>query len=71
VCGEAAADPLLAVVFAGMGIDSVSAATSAVGEVYSALVGVSSKDAKKAADAALLARHEADVREVVRKVLLP
>lgn len=71
VCGEAAADPLLAVVFAGMGIESVSAAASAVDEVWSALTGVSAEDAKKAADVALVARYENETRASVRKVVAP
>ena len=69
VCGEAAADPLLAIVFAGMGIDSVSAATSAVDDVWAALTGVSAEDAKQAADVALVARHESEARAEVRKVI--
>lgn len=69
--GEAATDPHLAIIFAGMGIDSVSAATTAVNDVYAARVGVSAADAKTTAAAALLARHEADVRDVVRKVPTP
>ena len=71
VCGEAAADPLLAVVFAGMGISSVSAASSAIDGVYSALVGVSAENAKKAATAALSGHHLQETRELVRKVLAP
>jgi len=69
VCGEAAADPLLAIVFAGMGIDSVSAAASAVDDVWAALTGVSDDDAKKAADVALKARYESEARAEVRKVI--
>jgi len=69
VCGEAAADPLLAIVFAGMGIDSVSAATSAVDDVWAALTGVNEADAKAAADVALAARYESESRADVRKVI--
>lgn len=69
VCGEAAADPLLAVVFAGMGIDSVSAATSAVDDVWAALTGVSTNDATVAADVALSARYESEARTKVRKAI--
>jgi phosphotransferase system enzyme I (PtsI) len=69
VCGEAAADPLLAIVFAGMGIDSVSAATSAVDDVWGALTGVGADDAHRAADAALAARYESEARAEVRKVI--
>lgn len=71
VCGEAAADPLLSIVFAGMGIDSVSAATSAVDEVWAALTGVDVEVAKRAAEAALAARYESEARAEVRKVVSP
>jgi len=71
VCGEAAAHPLLAVVFAGMGIDSVSAAASAVDEVWTALTGVTAEQATLCAEAALSARLESEAREAVRKVLSP
>lgn len=71
VCGEAAADPLLAIVFAGMGIDSVSAASSAVNDVYSALTGVTAAVAQEAASVAVAARHESEARASVRKVIAP
>jgi phosphoenolpyruvate-protein kinase (PTS system EI component) len=69
VCGEAAADPLLAIVFAGMGIDSVSAASSAVDDVWAALTGVTAEDAQQAAEVALSARYESESRALVRKVI--
>lgn len=69
VCGEAAAHPLLAVVFAGMGIQSVSVATPAVDDVQAALVGVTPEQAKQCAEAGLSARNESEAQEAVRKVL--
>lgn len=71
VCGEAAADPLLSIVFAGMGIDSVSAAVSAVDSVHEALTGVTIETAQAAALAALSGRHVTETKELVRKVLSP
>jgi phosphoenolpyruvate-protein phosphotransferase (PTS system enzyme I) len=69
VCGEAAADPLLAVVFAGMGIDSVSVAPSAVNDVFAALVGTTAETARRCAEAALAARTEPEVRRGVKEVI--
>lgn len=71
VCGEAAADPLLAIVFAGMGITSVSVAASAVNGVHTALTGVTMEQATHAAEVALAGRHLAETRESVRGVLSP
>lgn len=53
VCGEAGSDPLMAVVLAGLGFDSVSASASAISDVEAALSRVTPEMARKAADAAL------------------
>ncbi|MFB8007817.1 phosphoenolpyruvate--protein phosphotransferase [Nocardia sp. NPDC056000] len=53
VCGEAAADPLLAGVLAGFGITSLSAAASAVSAVGAALAAVTMDDCRRAAAAVL------------------
>lgn len=71
VCGEAAAHPLLAIVFAGMGLDSVSVASSSVDEVYAALVGVTRDIAIRCAEAAVGARYEKQAQMAVREVLEP
>jgi phosphotransferase system enzyme I (PtsI) len=70
VCGEAAAHPLLAIVFAGMGLDSLSVATTAVDEVHAALRGVTRDVAHRCAEAALSARYEKECQAEVRKVFL-
>lgn len=51
VCGEAAADPLFAVVLAGLGVSSVSVAPAAVESVREALCAVSQSDAVAIAQA--------------------
>ena len=55
VCGESASDPAFAVVLAGMGFNSVSAASSQVGAVRSALSAVSLEQAQQVAKIALAA----------------
>ena len=53
VCGEAAADPQLAVVLVGLGATSLSMTPAALGEVRAELAGVTLEQAKAAAAAAL------------------
>jgi phosphotransferase system enzyme I (PtsI) len=53
VCGEAAADPLLAVVLAGLGVQSVSVAAPAVEKVSEYLSSVTIEEAQAVAKAAL------------------
>lgn len=55
VCGEAAADPLLSVVLAGLGVQTVSVASPAVQKVSDYLSSVTSEEAKAVAKAALSA----------------
>ena len=55
VCGEAAADPLLSVVLAGLGVQSVSVASPAVQKVSDYLSSVTPEEAKTVAEAALSA----------------
>jgi phosphotransferase system enzyme I (PtsI) len=69
VCGEAAADPLLAPALVGMGITSLSMATAAVRAVGSRLAQVSLDACEDAAEAALAASDPASARAAVRKVL--
>jgi multiphosphoryl transfer protein len=52
VCGEAAADPLLALVLAGLGMSSLSMAPAALAGVGRSLAGVSLEDCRLAARAA-------------------
>jgi phosphoenolpyruvate-protein phosphotransferase (PTS system enzyme I) len=69
VCGEAAADPLLACVLVGMGITSLSMASAAVRAVGARLSSVSSQDCEEAAEAALAASDPTAARAAVLAVL--
>ena len=69
VCGEAAADPLLACVLVGLGISSLSCAASAVAGVGSKLGTVDLATCQAAAEAALAAEGPAEARAAVRAVL--
>jgi phosphotransferase system enzyme I (PtsI) len=69
VCGEAAADPLLACVLVGLGISSLSCAASAVAGVGSRLGTVDLATCQEAAAAALAAEGPQEARAAVREVL--
>ena len=69
VCGEAAADPLLACVLVGLGITSLSCAASAVAGVGSKLGTVDLATCQQAAEAALAAADPQAARAAVREVL--
>jgi phosphoenolpyruvate-protein phosphotransferase (PTS system enzyme I) len=69
VCGEAAADPLLACVLVGLGITSLSCAASAVAGVGSKLGTVDLATCQQAAEAALAAADPQAARTAVREVL--
>ena len=69
VCGEAAADPVLACVLVGMGVDSLSCATSAVAGVGSRLAGVTLDECRQAAEVALAAVDAPSARGAARAVL--
>ncbi|MCV2490185.1 PEP-utilizing enzyme [Geodermatophilus sp. YIM 151500] len=69
VCGEAAADPLLACVLVGLGITSLSCAASAVAGVGSRLGTVDLATCREAAAAALAAEDAQSARAAVRAVL--
>ena len=69
VCGEAAADPLLACVLVGLGISSLSCAASAVAGVGSKLGTVDLATCQEAAAAALAGEGPAEARAAVRAVL--
>jgi phosphotransferase system enzyme I (PtsI) len=70
VCGEAASDPLLAVVMAGLGINSVSAAPSSVAAVTDLLSRVDVSAAKSAAMAARSATTARDAKAAAKGALL-
>ncbi|UXA18251.1 phosphoenolpyruvate--protein phosphotransferase [Mycobacterium sp. SMC-4] len=69
VCGEAAADPLLACVLTGLGVTSLSAASAAVQSVGAKLAQVSLQQCREAADAVLATASAADARAAALAVL--
>lgn len=69
VCGEAAADPLLACVLVGLGATSLSAAAPAAATVGARLAGVDFGACRAAADAALTSDDPQQAREIVRSQL--
>ncbi|UPK76844.1 phosphoenolpyruvate--protein phosphotransferase [Nocardioidaceae bacterium SCSIO 66511] len=69
VCGEAAADPLLAAVLVGMGVTSLSMAPAAVAAVGQRLSSLTLDTCERAAAAALGAADPDEAREAVRGVL--
>jgi phosphoenolpyruvate-protein phosphotransferase (PTS system enzyme I) len=62
ICGEAAADPLLAVVLVGLGATTLSMAPTALADVRATLLNHSLDDAKRVAEAALAASDAASAR---------
>ena len=69
VCGEAAADPLLACVLVGMGITSLSMASAAVRPVGARIAAANMDALEDAAEAALSASDPTSARDAVRAVL--
>jgi phosphoenolpyruvate-protein phosphotransferase (PTS system enzyme I) len=69
VCGEAAADPLLACVLTGFGVTSLSAAAAAVQGVGAKLAQVTVQQCRDAAAAVLATTSAADARAAARAVL--
>ncbi len=69
VCGEAAADPMLATALVGMGVTSLSMAAAAVRAVGAQLAEVSMDVCEQAAEAALAASDPASARDAVRHLL--
>ncbi|GAA1984616.1 phosphoenolpyruvate--protein phosphotransferase [Microbacterium pumilum] len=66
ICGEAAADPLLAVVLVGLGATSLSMAPTALADVRATLLQHSIDDARVIAGAALAANDAASARDAAR-----
>ena len=69
VCGEAAADPLLACVLVGMGISSLSMAAAAVRPVGARLASVTFAQCEEAAELALAAADPQAARDAVRALV--
>lgn len=69
VCGEAAADPLLACVLVGFGVDSLSMAAPAIPRVGAALSRVTIGQCRRAALATLAAGSPAEARQAALREL--
>jgi len=69
VCGEAAADPALAVVLVGLGVTSLSMTPRALGDVAAVLASVSEEQCREAALAAMGAESADAARVAVRGCL--
>jgi phosphotransferase system enzyme I (PtsI) len=69
VCGEAAADPLLACVMTGLGVTSLSAAPAAIQRVGAKLAQVTLQQCRAAADAVLGTATAADARAAALSAL--
>lgn len=69
VCGEAAADPLLACVLVGLGVTSLSMAAAAVRPVGARLATATLEQCREMADAALAAADPSAARDAARAVL--
>ena len=70
ICGEAAADPLLALVLTGLGISSLSMAPGALAEVGRSIAAVNLGLCQRAARAACEADSPARARAAVRNIVL-
>ncbi|WP_029289652.1 phosphoenolpyruvate--protein phosphotransferase [Cellulomonas sp. HZM] len=71
VCGESAADPLMALVLTGLGVTSLSMSLGAVPAVRYALRSHTLQECRTAAEAALAARTAHDARAAVRSLADP
>ena len=69
VCGEAAADPALAVVLTGIGVNTLSMTPRALATVGAVLASVTLAEAQELAGIALVARTAAEARTQVRSRL--
>lgn len=69
VCGEAGADPLLGIVLAGFGVDSVSMASPAVAKAIEYLSSVTIDKAREVAQAALSGTDPQEAKSLARAAL--
>jgi len=69
VCGEAAANALLAAVLVGLGVSSLSMAPSALAEVRGFLATVDLDACQRAAKAAIGARSASEAESLAREIL--
>ena len=71
VCGEAAADPLAAALFVGLGVDELSVAPASIGRVRAALAGLDVDVCREAATRAVAAASVAEVRQIAAGLVKP
>lgn len=71
ICGEAAADPLLAVVLVGLGATTLSMAPTALADVRASLLQYDLDDARRIASAALGADDAASARAAAQEAAAP
>lgn len=71
ICGEAAADPLLAVVLVGLGATTLSMSPSALADVRASLARYTREDAERIARAALAAEGAAEAKQAAREAAEP
>lgn len=69
VCGEAASDPLLAVVLVGLGVTSLSMVPNALREVRATLLRYSMEEARMLAQVALASTDAGEARSAVKAAL--
>lgn len=69
VCGEAAADPLLALVLVGLGVTSLSAAPGCLADVRASLASHTLDDCRRLAGLALAAADAATAHEAVQEAV--
>ncbi|HWD62312.1 MAG TPA: putative PEP-binding protein, partial [Humibacter sp.] len=69
VCGEAASDPLMAIVLVGLGAEDLSMSPGAIGDVRAALAGVTLTQARELAERTLTQTSAAAARAVVAEAL--
>jgi phosphotransferase system enzyme I (PtsI) len=69
VCGEAAADPELAVVLIGLGVTSLSMSPIALADVRAEISRFTLAEARERAERALLARNASDAKRAVSEAI--
>ena len=71
VCGEAAADPLLAPILVGLGVNELSVASGAIAGLRATLRGLDIAAARGAAIAAIASSTATDVRKIAEGLIQP
>lgn len=71
VCGEAAADPLAAALFVGLGVDELSVAPGSLARQRAGLTGLDVDASREAAGRAIAATSAAEVKEIASELVEP